>query len=1232
MAALGGNGPGLFTQLGKDDSPDSAARADKQSAAFARELSQRQHSFKTMSNDYNTKQNTLPTYANTLEKLPREFYFQNGSRQSNKRFNCKERSSKPFPIYNPSPSTSKDEYPEEILATRGQQTRQNDTFRPPHGPPVTCPVVLGYGEEVGLETHQQVLWDPLEKFYYFLDHQKEATFVKDPRPEKKPLRTPEKQELLYQPDPLPETSAVAVFEDVCAVPEVVKATSIRAIQAKHAFVLKGFGQDGKEGAIGADGRPGRDGANGQMAVRYLEDGTLGEGGAHGWVGDNGKNGSNGVDGRNIIMDLSGDSSGLCVSLTTKNGCSFVAKLGGEESEGVLMVDCRGGRGGNGGRGGCGGRGGNGGDGGKGALGGDGGHGGDGSLGGDGGQGGLGGKGGKGGSCVVEASDPRLLMLVEADTRGGAPGRGGEGGKAGSGGKGGFGGDGGPGEQESRSMQRENSYGTTPGLRGKPGMTGTCGQEGDAGLDGHPGQDGGVLWVVKSTDGSETISKAPTRYEAEVLSLVVSHCSTSQDDFFHPNERIVVTGITVVNSGGLPLPSGAQLSIPSTETILFEQEVAELPSLAPGETFVVPTAFHGRIFDQASPNSPGPFHSAAQFAPMIKLLGRPFKKSTLEQNLTVQYPVGIAFVLSKKSVACGEVTTLEIGIQNVSSLLYGTSTSRSNSAGSVAVRIHLDSRILPLGLFGGETNPAKDTQDSGISKILLSQASKLPYKATYDPAVPDSLWIDIAELQPSETLTVPIAVLLSHDAEVCDSCVWQTDLYFREKLVEYKQSEIIVSPAYSPPASPGQLSDVLMITTQEISCEELAFWQRIFEILGVSVDFWNADYQKPEDEDGFVTCTPQMPPFTSRYQGKLIVYPHCDLKHLPAGDIVSHFHGDSQTNGPVPVTQDLGSSMVLFQSSTTPTSLKDYVIKRNGTTTVLKHLCKAEEPVKLPPSAYSGFHFLTPGTLVPSEWSVKEWEKSAIKKLEKETPSQSVALVGHHNVLRRQGVFQYSYGTVDIRRCPLLHSCNFQCVDGAGGSMVAMGTDDPQLLTSMTEVPLASKFGQVLLSVMCGLPLRCKIALLKSSPQQSSTAVQFHLPNGLALSLLELAAVCTVNDIVSELQNCSGDVSRMRTLTQDLKAHPASYMGSATTILQLVDLVKTEVGECKKFLPSKSQISEAVKDVHVCCSAIVRVLESTKEITGPAAVLPPLRLLQDNDRVLRCHQRTVETECLDLTRA
>ena len=208
-------------------------------------------------------------------------------------------------------------------------------------------------------------------------------------------------------------------------------------------------------------------------------------------------------------------------------------------------------------------------------------------------------------------------------------------------------------------------------------------------------------------------------------------------------------------------------------------------------------------DTASPNSPGPLSSEAMFSSQIDLLGRPFEKSKLEHKLTISHPLNISFALSRGTVSRGEVTSLEIGIENTSRHSYGCSSGVSD--GSAWVQVHLDSRLIPLGVLTStcSTSASTNTQQN----YPHTTESSLPYHVTFDPRTPDSMYIKIKEINPGEVMVIPIAIQMESYAELYDVCVWQTDLWLRGKLIEYKMQEIRVSPAYSPPSYRSQLGDV-----------------------------------------------------------------------------------------------------------------------------------------------------------------------------------------------------------------------------------------------------------------------------------------------------------------------------------------------------------------------------------------------------------------------------------------
>ena len=1190
MAALGGKGPGLFTQ-NSDDTLEITVLVD---GPPNNELFKRQNSYDSRRSNRTRSRMRCPSYIATMAHLPREFYLPEGVTSPTVKL---EFPGEPLTIYN-----SVDSLPPNGMCSRRPE---NDTFLPPHGNPVNSPVSLGYGKEVGLEPLQQAIWVPENDFYYFLDHEKKTSFLEDPRPLNSPKTVVTKKQVIYSgstesPEPNP---------DVCRDIEVIKATASRAISKPHGFVFQACGTNGLAGVSGTDGVGGANGEHGQVGISFEHaigaDGGSGTSGFPGTEGQTGSGGTTGVNGSDLTLSLSGNSTKLEVS--DCNMC-ITAKLGGDCCEDVLLVDCHGGDGGDGGVGGEGGCGGDGGDGGDGGRDGDGGHGGDGGMGGNGGNGGTGGDAGSGGTCVIQSVDPCLLMLIESNCEAGKAGKGGTRGKGGEGGRRGFGGEAGTSQDPTGSPQLPRSA-TVVGLRGKPGMPGFYGEDGKPGDDGKEANHGGILWVIKSSNG-DILHQAESRYTAEITTLTIT--PGVNDGIYEPNQRISIKDITVLNSGGLPLPAGSKLFFPSSETVRFEDTVYTLPEISPKKSFVVPTTFNGRIFDLAPANEPGPFSTQAVFAPRIELLGRPFEKSSIEQTLPVMYPVKLPFALSRGNVSRAEVTTLDVGIENVSSVIYG---SCPDSAGSLRVRVHMDARLIPVGIVSGQ-------QSNGT----------LPYIVTYDPTERDSLYIEVKKINPGEMLVVSVLVQMDPLAELCDTCVWQAVLYFKGKRIEYRSKEIRISPAYTPPSKPSQLGDILMITSDNISREQFQYWQKIFEILNVSVDFWDSNYRKESTGEqspqigtaatSAIAESPK-PKLYQMYSGKVILYPHCDLDSFPAKEITRHFHGTPQ-NG-TDILEDKNSSMLLFLKSTFPENLEDYTNQHSCNTRLLKHLCSSQEKIKLPVDAYSGHHLLAPGTLISPEWSMKRSRQSTMKKVEGETPSQSVALVKCTNRIRQTSRIRYSYGSMDVRRVPLLRSCNFQCIDCTGTNFMAMGSDDPLLTPSSREFPLGSNFGQVLLSVLNSLPLRCKLTILKKPVDKSSPHyVKFHLPNGLKLKKRDLAAICIASDVTNELLNCSKRPTRMTAVCEDIETNKAVFVSNGPQIVvQMMELIKQEVKERSRV----TNVISVSKEILGLCDSMISLMSNRVANTSFQG-LPPLRTLQDRNSVLRSHQYNVDDDYYD----
>ena len=1209
MAALSSRGSGLFSQPHNgNDAAESASctnsvcpsSSPREQAATTR---QRAYSSRSQNSELQNLYKLVPkSFEEVVKLFPSEFYFPN------------------FELPTPHlPGVQLPKYRHSRVAqdrtSTGSLHPRKVNFRPPHGPPTNYPSMVGCGLEAGLEPGQIAVWDQENKFYYFLDCNCQKVLDNDPRQNPGFKPSIRKSQITVQKGQSEKLSLPPCD------PAVVHATAERASRQPHGCVLRAFGKSGRDGRDGLAGAEGKRGANGvqRPGSKTAEDRT-GSNGAPGRDGRHGEWGEDGGMGKNVIVELYGDAKELGISGT----CLSVARLGGDEYEEVLFVDCSGGDGGEGGSGGNGGKGGDGGDGAKGPTGGEGGHGADGGEGGRGGSGGNGGSGGRGGNCIVRASDPRLLMLVEVNCEPGRSGKGGRGGSPGKGGQAGYGGVGGT----DPSVSAAAAY---AGIQGKPGMTGG---DGEHGVNGEPGllhKGGSIQWEITSADGCVEHS-ATTRYEAEVLSMRVSSCTV--EGAYEPHQRIQVTDLVVVNSGGLPLPAGAKLSIPSTETVQFEPITYELPQLAQDEQLTIPTTFRGRIVDEPSPNTPGPLTQMCRFAPRIEILGRQFEKSHLEQTLIVEYPVKLAYALAKKDIGQGEVTTLEVGIENSSSVPYGTCDS---SGGSVLIHILLDSCLRPLGLGSYPSSRSLSSQQSddneneraSITGSISSgdSSNSKSFAASYDPNQPNSIFVLVKDLQPGAVLSIPIVVQLEKEAELNDTCLWQTELFLRGKLVEYSCSEMRVAPEYFSGDYPLQLADVLLIKTDDLYEEEMAFWQRIFELLGVTYDYWNANYHKEsEDRDtASDSLNRPFPPFQQAYKGKLIVYPHCDLTKLPSEDIISHFHDSSETDA------SSSSSMLLFLDGAWPNCLEEYIHEDEGNKKLLRHLCRNEKRVDIAPELYSGHHLFSPGTVLPPEWTLKKAQKGVLKRLEQGAPARAPLLMSHSDMIHRQGM-TYTYGKLNVRRCPLPRTSNFQCIDGAASRMINMGMDDPYLSFTSQEAPLASNFGQVFLATLAGLPLHLKLSLLRQSLDKSSPLfIEFHLPNGATLTKRELAAVCIARDITDEVLAGSSDLQRMHSLETLIQELCSSKMPDETVVMltRLLDLIKREASHHRLGLgKTSSSVAQAAKELATLCSSATQHLPSPTPSNLPP--LPHLTQLQDSLAVLRPHQLTTD-KLFDISR-
>lgn len=335
-------------------------------------------------------------------------------------------------------------------------------------------------------------------------------------------------------------------------------------------------------------------------------------------------------------------------------------------------------------------------------------------------------------------------------------------------------------------------------------------------------------------------------------------------------------------------------------------------------------------------------------------------------------------------------------------------------------------------------------DSRITPTAADPAAR--YVVTCDPNFRDSAFVELSEIPPKKEVTVTIRVHMANCAELFDHCIWKADLRLRDKLIEYSQKSIRVTPTYNPQKVPA---DVLLITNGALTRKEFVFWKSTFAVLDASFDIWDTDVNcglSSHSRTGMRHKTS----WHGRYIGKMILYPHCNLQLLTGVDIAQHFNGDDEL-------KELGSSMIVF----IPQSKSG----QQNEGAMLKHLAVVSTKLEISENAYSGKHLLEPDKWPPP---YKKWEKKFFKDLEQKNLTQAPLLLARQVNITSIGFLRYSNGYIDVRYMPILKSSKFLQIDGVGE------LDENCLSPFSTHIDLGTKFGQAILAVLHGITTRAKL--------------------------------------------------------------------------------------------------------------------------------------------------------------
>ncbi|XP_064636852.1 uncharacterized protein LOC135493433 [Lineus longissimus] len=1088
----------------------------------------------------------------------------------------------------------------------------DDSVLPPHGPPIFWPVSIGFGKEIRLPDDIQLLWDANLNRNVFLDHKTQIVTWIDPRPPLLPPPNVEKQMILYGDTKrgIPkEPNSMSTFSYLYSFAQSVR-------DKPHGLEIKAEGIPGSHGRSGQIGSHGYTGAHGSSGFGSGGNGHPGGPGGPGGPGERGQDAVSGTHASDLQVHVGGDTEKLQISGTVTEW----AYLGGLENEHVVFLNARGGDGGHGGAGGQGGHGGTGGQGGKGARGRDGhsshstgGRGGNGGPGGNGGDGGFGGPGGPGGdgghagdsgmggNVQVSAYDPRIFMLIGVDAcpgtkgnggRRGDGGFGGKGGHGGSGGSGGHGGRGGP-AGENRSAGSSGSSGSH-GRSGHSGGSGLTGSAGNDGNDGQTGETGSILWTVLDPTTKAVLCQTGVRYEILTLDYVVT--SEVNDGIFEPNEKIFVNGLVVQNVGEMYCPDGAEVTFKSTQTVNFVPAKYVLPVIESAHRFDVPETYVGRIFDVPCPNSPGAYKGSAEVISRVHMLNRPFDSGFRKVTLDVQYPIKLESINAPSQMGRGEENFVHVTLKNISTMPYGDG---MDSGGFLEVRVRLDRRILPV---------AKQ-------ELMENQ----PYMLTFHPATRDSVHARIYHIAPNSTLTVTLPIYMEGGAELFDRCLVQADVFLRGKLIEYNQHLIRVCPYYvkrDPPA------DVLLVTGPEITRPHFILWQTMFEMLDVTLDFWDVERYNGMSLD---STTSQRHPVTwlDRYGGRMILYPFNTPQNVLGEDIVSHFYRGGD------LSEDQDSSVLLLTNNRDLADPKVYMKRMN------EELTRWQPAVDLG-NRFGGKHLFHPEFCACCCCSnpAKRKAKSILKKLEERNSMNSYILYSKTVNYEKRATFTYDYGSLDVRSVPLHRGSNFHLVNNE--LLLQLGLDDVKLTPAATEIPLGSNFGQVLLMVILNLPLHAKTHLLESG-QSDGPKRLLTTPNGAKFTLRRLTVMSLEEYLCFEIMAKPRMPARFELLVQEIQNNGQVY--AAEDIAPYVYLSAAAfVQEAKKCSGSyKSRARDLYKELHSSLKrhgdkAEQKEARSAAESMLDDKVRVTYKMLLRQDYLHHCHRLRVKDKMYDLSKS
>jgi len=238
-----------------------------------------------------------------------------------------------------------------------------------------------------------------------------------------------------------------------------------------------------------------------------------------------------------------------------------------------------------------------------------------------------------------------------------------------------------------------------------------------------------------------------------------------------------------------------------------------------------------------------------------LLGKEFRDSTYGKNIDVTYPIQLGRATHPKAMAPGDVATFKIEVANISTVYYGT---KSDGGQPIDYKVTFDERFQLLN------HDQKNSMEGSIEKLA-----------------------------PGSAKTIEFSVKLLNSAAFYEQLTWKVELRFRDTLIEFSEIPLRVCPRFN--TQEASSSDLLLITHSMITQREYLLYNKIFEGLGLKASFFDSEMYNGISVNS-ITNKPNE--WVGKFVGKPILLPLKnlnDISLLHGGDIVSHFHGNTNDN-------------------------------------------------------------------------------------------------------------------------------------------------------------------------------------------------------------------------------------------------------------------------------------------------------------------------------------------------